>query len=82
MDPLLVRKQTKSGVKSLKLVLETMAGGQMNLGVEERSQVLRPRLEELLWKGYESLSEHPTYIDWVKEYRSNQKEDKEMIAIH
>ena len=77
----LVRKQTESGVKSQKLVLETMAGGQMNLGVEERSQVLRPRLEELLWKGYESLSEHQAYIYWVKEYRANQKEDKDMIAI-
>merc|ERR1719320_1713051 len=77
----LVRKQTECGVKSLKSVLETMAGGQMNLGVEDGSQVLRPRLEELLWKGYESLSEHQTYIDWVKEYRANQKEDKDMNAI-
>ena len=53
----------------------------MNLGVEDGSQVLMPRLEELLWKGYESLSEHQAYIYWVKEYRANQKEDKDMIAI-
>jgi len=77
----LVRKQTESGVKSLRLVLEGLAGSQMNLGMEEGGQVLRPRLEELLWKGYESLSEHQAYMEWVSEYRANQKEDKELAGL-
>ena len=31
----LLKKQTESGVKSLRLLLEGLVGGQMNLGVEE-----------------------------------------------
>ena len=72
----LVRKQTESGVKSIKTLLDDLVGGKTSLGMAESSQILKPRLEELLYKGHESLSDHQTYLDWVKEYRESQKEEK------
>ena len=73
----LVRKQTESGVKSIKIFLGDMVSGNKNLGLEESTQVLKPRLEELLCKGYESLSDHQNYLDWVKDYREVMKDDSQ-----
>ena len=68
----LVRKQTETGVKSIQTNLEDIAAGRLSLGVEESGNILQPRLEELLYRGYESLSEHQEYMDWVKGYRESQ----------
>ena len=76
----IVRKQTETGVKSIKSLLSSAsdpAGGNSILGLPEAAQILKPRLEELLYKGHESLSDHQTYLDWVKDYRECQKEEKE-----
>ena len=76
----IVKKQTEAGVKSIKSLLSSAgdpAGGNSTLGLPEASQILKPRLEELLYKGHESLSDHQTYLDWVKDYRESQKEEKE-----
>ena len=76
----IVKKQTEAGIKSIKFLLASASdptGGNSVLGLPEAAQILKPRLEELLYKGHESLSDHQTYLDWVKDYRESQKEEKE-----
>ena len=76
----LVRKQTEAGVASLKTMLEDLVDGSL-IGMSETSQLLKPRLEDLLYKGYESLSDHQTYLDWVKDYREKSQKDEEPGVI-
>ena len=86
----LVKKQTETGVKSIQNSLEDIVAGRLSLGLEESGHVLKPRLEELLYRGYESLSDHQTYLDWVSSYRESQTQaegqtmpgqDKYLIAL-
>ena len=72
----LVKKQTETGVRSIQNSLEDIVAGRLSLGMEESGHVLQPRLEELLYRGYESLSDHQTYLDWVTSYRESQAQGK------
>lgn len=90
----LVRKQTEAGVKSLQHILYEIEDGSLTSEANEFNKILKPKLEDLLYKGYESLSDHQTYLDWVKDYREKyqkeegdshpgavQPEDKFLIAL-